>query len=544
MRSLLFALGLAVSSVASASDTRVVVSRPHDVTVYPQGARVERSAEAELPAGSVTVAFENIPVGAVEDSLRLSAQGPKGTKIFGVRFAEIFTSETLLKRRRDLENKIRDLEDDKNVVSDRVSARQAEMDMLKALGSQGATQIGAAKAGLATLPKDLAVMGRRIGELSSASRQDSKTLRAMQEKLDALRNELAADGGAGKNSRRVEADMELAEAGTVSFSLTYQVPGAGWVPVYDLRLEGGKVAITFSGDIRQQSGEDWNNVRVELSTARPAAFAEIPDPTNWWLDFPAPVYNYAPSAKSAGMMLAKKSRAAQMMAMVSTYDETADRGTSVVEVEQAQTLQSEYAVSFGIKRPLSIPSDNVSHRVGVSESSHPAEIQLVAVPRLDQAAYIQAEVAYQGLEPLLPGQAQLFREGEYVGKVRLAQVAPGEKFKMGFGKDDQVKVVRKPLQDKSGLGFISAQRRMQWQTTIENFHSSARKIEVREQLPRSRQKEIEVGTLEISPKPQKEDPDKPGLMVWVLDLEPKKEAKIRFGYKVSFPEGRSVSGME
>jgi hypothetical protein len=79
---------------------------------------------------------------------------------------------------------------------------------------------------------------------------------------------------------------------------------------------------------------------------------------------------------------------------------------------------------------------------------------------------------------------------------------------------------------------------------LNNFHSTARKIELREQLPRSRQKEIEVEALELSPKPLPEDPSQPGLQRWLLELKPKQEQTLVFRYEVKFPDSKPVQGME
>jgi uncharacterized protein (TIGR02231 family) len=230
-------------------------------------------------------------------------------------------------------------------------------------------------------------------------------------------------------------------------------------------------------------------------------------------------------------------------------DEDKPEAPAPADVVTAQTVRSEYAMSFQILTRRDIPSDGSDHRVGVAQNSHPVKLTLVAVPRLSQAAYLEAKVTYGGDQTLLAGTAQLFRDGDFVGTTDLEAKAPGESFDLGFGQDDQIHVERKAMKDEEGkaggiFDINKGERRYRWVTTIANYHVGAREVEVREQLPRSRQQNIEVSAGELKPAPALEDKDKPGLTVWKLVLGPKEKTKVDFAYNVKFPAGTQVSGLE
>ena len=165
------------------------------------------------------------------------------------------------------------------------------------------------------------------------------------------------------------------------------------------------------------------------------------------------------------------------------------------------------------------------------------------------------ELGVRQLEPggfeqtLLAGEAQLFRDGDFVGTTDLEAKAPGETFDLGFGQDDQIHVERKAMKDEEGDGkgifdINKGEHRYRWVTTIANYHVGTRQVEVREQLPRSRQQNIEVTAGELKPKPALENPDKPGLLTWNLVLGPKEKTKVDFAYNVKYPGGVQVSGLE
>jgi uncharacterized protein (TIGR02231 family) len=530
---------------------------PREVTVFPDGARVTREGSLRLSAGVQQVVFSDLPASVIESSLRLTVEGPQGTKLYGVSLRNDYTSEVVEGRTRLLREKLQALEDQKTDLTDRIETRKTEMDLLKALAKEGTQSAGSQgpshPEAIVDFTHSAQAVGKRIAVLTSASRRDERAMRGLEGKITSLQAELAQKGSPQREKRTAEADLELPLPGTAHFTLTYQVLDASWTPQYDLRLstEGEKptMELAFNAGVRQKTGEDWKGVLLTLSTSRPTEGTQVPDPSHWFLDF---LRVQAQAAESSfGFMERKEaSRSNLSMAAASPDDgpkDAQEENPVPAEVVTAQTVQSPYAMSFSIPVQRDIPSDGTDHRVGVAQDSQAVDLTLVAVPRLAQAAFLEAKISYEGEQSLLPGQAQLFRDGDFVGTTQLEAKAPGESFDLGFGQDEAIRVERKMVEEKSGdAGFLSNQgeKRYHWVTTVSNFHEVARLVEVREQMPRSLQKEITVEALGISPKPQPEDPDKPGLICWKLELKPKDETRLDFAYKVDFPADSQVSGLE
>lgn len=63
--------------------------------------------------------------------------------------------------------------------------------------------------------------------------------------------------------------------------LEYFVPGARWASAYQVRLErdGRSAQIQLRALVCQRSGEDWRGVRLELSTASPMRWGDLPELT-------------------------------------------------------------------------------------------------------------------------------------------------------------------------------------------------------------------------------------------------------------------------
>jgi uncharacterized protein (TIGR02231 family) len=537
----ILATGLAAANI----DVQTAAS---EVTVYPQGARVLRTGQADAGAGEQTLVFSGLPASFREESLRLSVQGPAGTKVLGLRLRPAFAEKDAQERRRKLEEQIQALQDQKDDSADLINAKQAEIEILKSVAGKDASRTDAK--GLAGLSEGASAAGRRLLALAQGVRGELRRQRQLDEKIKVLQAQLASQGGGGSTTRAAEADLALDEAGPVSVELSYFTDGASWSPRYDLRLKAADkeptAELDFLAELRQQSGEDWDGVKLSLSTAKPTLDSQVPDPTQWWLDYPSEL----PMPYAAQRMTMKANRAAAAAAPVMAKDE-AESGENELQQSasyaQAQTQDLGPATLFKIARKQSIPSDDQAHRVAISSGSHPAELSLVVVPRLSPAGFIEAKIKYQGEQPLLPGPAQLFRDSDLAGQAYLSYTAPGEELTLGFGQDERIKAERKrQKQSKGNKGWVAAKDQIQyaWAIKVSNFHQGPRTVEVREQLPRSRQDAIKVTATQLEPKPLPEDANKPGLLVWRLDLKPGESQDLKLGYEVKWPEGQRVQGLE
>ncbi len=71
------------------------------------------------------------------------------------------------------------------------------------------------------------------------------------------------------------------------FKITYLVKEARWFPTYDIRAKNiqSPIGITYKANVIQQSGEDWDNVELTVSTANPNEGGARPLIKPWILGF-------------------------------------------------------------------------------------------------------------------------------------------------------------------------------------------------------------------------------------------------------------------
>ncbi len=92
-----------------------------------------------------------------------------------------------------------------------------------------------------------------------------------------------------KEEERGEITLKLDAPGATNLvlSFTYTIKNAGWFPLYDVRATDidSPVSFRYKANVYQQSGTDWDNVNIVLSTGDPTTNNEKPDLDSKWLRF-------------------------------------------------------------------------------------------------------------------------------------------------------------------------------------------------------------------------------------------------------------------
>ena len=148
-------------------------------------------------------------------------------------------------------------------------------------------------------PEDCANFFRFMSDQSLQDAEAAQNLESELQKfqldIQAKQRELDQKEGRTRPDRQAAiVTVELAEAGTFTLEISYLVTSAGWNPQYDVRVKmnekdsTGEVELSYIGMVQQNTGENWENVELALSTARPSLAAKIPDLKPWYLNVYTP----------------------------------------------------------------------------------------------------------------------------------------------------------------------------------------------------------------------------------------------------------------
>lgn len=533
MRSLAFralapAFALALCSAAGAAET----PRVSRVILYPGGATVER--DIAVNAGSQRVELACLPAGFAQDTIRV--EGDADLRVGDVVVDTLEGARAEACRHGALHERIKSLQDQR---ADVVAERDAN-DLVIGYLKSSTTPADAQRPAASPDPRTLAAVGdalRRNGQDAFARQLKlNRRLEELDRTLAPLLEERRRTGGDQTRWRSVRFVAAAAKAGTVRFA--YEVPRAGWTPVYRASLDttAGTVALERQAEIAQATGEDWSNVRMSLSTSQPQRRLQGPLPDPWVLA-PTPPAVMAPAPEVA-MAKAYAAPAAPMAEGVP------QRTRADAPLFDVSVFEGAYATSFELAGGVDLASDGQRVTVSLGRAVLPARLVARTAPRLDPHAYLVAELKRpEGVWPR--GTMQMRRDGVQVGSTAWAP-GDGSTWTLPFGLDDlvQVKAEGDPgFSESTGLFGGRIEKRRTATYTVRNDHRQPVRLLLVEATPVSTVEDIKVAT-SFTPKPTVQRWEgRDGVVAWEQELPAGASATFSAEVKVSLPKEWTVWGL-
>lgn len=330
-------------------------------------------------------------------------------------------------------------------------------------------------------------------------------------------------------------------AGPVNFDFNYFTAQAGWMPRYDIRVKSldNEFKIGYKADVFQTTGLDWKQVRLNLSTGNPNAGTTIPLITPLYLNLYAPIV-YSEVAVNTISVAPRVQTEDIVEADVSSYKRATKKmttGATTKDVSQnLQLKESQLNVNFEINLPYDIPSDGQTYSVNIKEERAKASYRHVAVPKMDQDAFLQARLVDWDSLNLMPGYANIIMDNIFLGKTYLNPNTTDDTLTISLGRDKRIAIERKRVKDfttkKRGDSKIEQHT---YEIVVRNNKKQAIDIDIKDQFPVSQVKEVEV-TVTDDGKANVET--ETGLMNWELNLKPGESKKIRFSYQIKYPKDK------
>ena len=556
----LFAILLSTSYVyATDAD---VSSRVSQVTIYSSSAFVTRAATVQLKTGDTRVVFADIIPEFDENSLRVKGKGFANVKILGAQLKREYTQEQPAEKVQGLMDQIQGVEDEnarfeneKQVLAD----EKQYLDSVRLFANQQIPKDLVTKMPPAQeLDATLVFLDTKLKANFARGQEIDITLRENQKKLDALRRELQQVAGPGQKVRRsIVVEVEVVKEGSLDMDVSYMVNGASWSAIYDARADFNKseVELVSYGIVRQNTGENWNDVDMTLSTAQVTASGQMPDLNSWFIrpyQPPMPVQRYAKSEMKSARGLAKESMMMEQVNATSEMEAAAAPEALMVAVNQyAQAEAKGVSVSYKLTRKVTVISDGEDHKLPVTAQMLAASFEYSAYPRLAPMAYLRSRVTNAKDLQLLGGRVNVFLDGDFVGISSLESIAPGQEFDLYMGSDENVKVKRELLEQKSDdvfLGGIPSPTKKvtyKYKLTVESYKTRASRVRLFEAIPVSQDERIKVKVSQVSLEPkEKEWKNKKGIWLWELQLEPKGKQEIFYTCVVECPRDMRVGGLD
>ncbi len=196
-------------------------------------------------------------------------------------------------------------------------------------------------------------------------------------------------------------------------------------------------------------------------------------------------------------------------------------------------------LEYTIEIPYTIPSDGEDYSIKMKDVSVPAKYVYHAVPKLDEDAFLTAELTGWAALNLLPGKSNIYYQGTYIGESKIETEKASDTLSISLGRDRNIVVKRegnKELFDKRVVGNYIKET-VGWNITVRNNKDAKINIVIEDQFPISERKSIEVDRLDYSGAKLN---DKTGKLLWEIELNANEKKDLKFNYLVKYPKFSNI----
>ncbi|MEY3425404.1 MAG: hypothetical protein RL679_762 [Bacteroidota bacterium] len=540
---------------AKALDKEIVKSTISEVTVYAQGAQIFQKANYSLKPGTTEIIIEGISPFIDAKSLQVKATGnsiilDSKYSVFYPKPAEVSLEGLPLKIRRDiqlLEDSIKFIGYDIQDIQDDIDVMLATKTILSnngAIRGQGKVNdsINLLKQAVDYYTLKMSEINKKLQALNRKKAEKLERKTAMNDRLSKLKKHQSSSGLLPQDqgpTHRITVTFSTKEIVTGKISISYLVENAGWVPLYDLRSDGltSKINLTYKAQVFQNSGLDWENVKLNISTNNPFQNKTKPTLHPWYVDYY--VYrNYGNNRDNAPQSMMKKEseKSIAYSNSIGVQDDVMSQ-TSAQFVEVVRQLTS---AEFRIDLPYTIKSNNEQHMVLIKVADLEANYKYYTVPKLDNSVYLIAQLSKLDELGLVPAQANIFFDGSYVGETYIDPTSMEDTLNLSLGKDPNIMVKRLLVKKDTKEKIVGdkKERILSYSIEVKNMKATPIEIVVQDQVPITQNAEISIETLELG---KGELDARTGIIEWKFSLKPKEGKLLNFSYKVTHKKEMNVS---
>jgi uncharacterized protein (TIGR02231 family) len=524
----LFFLVLLLNTVA-AQTIDINQTEIKEVKVFFQGAEILRKFRSTVPLGKTELRISNISSTIDPGSIVVSAD--LSVKIISLYEESDF--ENKLKR----DGKLNVIKDSIEDIQEKLSHKELQYEALEAEKKtllENSVRINGGNQALSVNEIDQTSIYIRkkqeeINTLLLQKLEEEKKLKKILQNLKFTQRKITE-----KDSSSVANIYLLVESSSqkdVEFTLSYYVKSCGWTPTYNIYSKGAGSPLIFEykANVLNNSGEDWNKVKLSLLAGNPSRSLTLPNMETWVLSYnqrkrSGKVYGFNESGNE-GTLSKKQMRNGQ----TNNFN---DSEVQEIEIEEGE-------MQFNIEGSHTIPSEKRDYLLEISHSNLEASYIYQTIPKIDAKAYLIAKVKDWESLRLIEGDANVFFNETYVGRTYIDPLSAGDTLDLSLGPDPAIQITRVKKKDFNTRKFIGLQlvENFVYEIDVRNLNKNPIQIEVFDQIPIAQQEEIQISLEDKSGASYKESV---GKLSWKLEIPGMQTSKLKMGYSVKYPRDKIV----
>ena len=564
MQKLLTVFFLSVSSILNAQDTVRVDAEITNATVYfGYGAELTHQSKAKLSSDTKIIVIDKLGTNVDLASLQISC--PEDVALLSHRYA-VFTPPQQVWVKPPMailmEDSIETIKEDISRLDLLISIEQEILNKTGILLETTVSTSGNKTVTSAEVLKLVDYYNDKIEKTKTKIYNHQQAKNKLSKKIAEIQKRIAVLKPAEQKQVKPHGQLFLQvftkRTGEIPISVSYYTQSAGWVPVYDIRVNSktNKVKLIYKASLTQTSGIDWKKTKLTLSTGTPNFGVAAPILSPWYLQLYVPELYKALEGRAAGVNVMRNTiqsmndDAKLKEVVVTGYGTEKKEGEFYRDSIDPSTMnmyttlnEGQLNTNFEIELPYDIDSDGKINSIAIKEEEIVCILKNYAVPRIDKESYLMAEVAdWQNLD-LLPGDANIIMDETYIGKSIIDPNTIADTLNLSLGRDKRVVVKRSVVKELSSLKTSggSSRQNFTYEIVVKNNKQTEINLLLKDQYPLTNIKEVEVflennGDAMVN--------TETGVLTWKLSLKPGESKKVRFSYSVKYPKDKRIVNLK
>jgi hypothetical protein len=350
----------------------------------------------------------------------------------------------------------------------------------------------------------------RYRDVSMEISNKQKELKQLKKnKVRALKNAFDVENEEEKNMNIsiVIAELNNPETEyTADLELSYLAKEAGWIPVYDvLSVNNKSLKINYRSKILNNTGIDWNNLNLTLSTADPFEYYSAPDLEPYYV---SRSNHYSDNSNKDQKKL-------------SNY------------IEEEEIFTPDREITFNIAKRYTFKSGLTPFLVDITIYDLAPEYLYRCAPKKEEQVYSIARIKDWEKLNLMDGEANIYNNGAFLGKTYIKPSEIEDYLELPLGVMDNIFVKHKLVSELSSKKMFAGGTvgTFNYEIKIKNISAEKVTVEVIDQVPVSEATNVKTEVIEMT-----EGGDKDvntGKIIWKIELNTATEKILSLKYSIS-----------
>lgn len=526
----------------SAQDSETYVnSTITDVKVYLGYAGIKHKTTTQLKKGNNTIVISSLPKTLMPKSIQVSGEGTGTIKSVSHR-VNYLNKTPKPKKLIAWEDSLKWLDDKIAVVKDEKFVYSQEKTLLlnnnKLTGTEKTLTAAELKSMADLFRTRLKEIQKKLLVLEKEEKEYKKHRKSLKSQINAMM------ANRNQSTNEVVINIFASNGGTVKLNLKYIVKNANWTPSYDIRAKNTRdpIQLNYKASVVNNTGIDWKDVNLTLSTADPTVSGYKPNLNNWYLN----TYNnfYKDTDKERNL---KKMKEKPMFKTETKDEENDDEGfgfgdklTTTGSI--TKKIQTTLTTEFDIPIKYTIPANGKPYQVDIQTYKLSTEFKHSAVPKLEKDAFLMAYMTDWEKLDLLQGPANVYFQSSFIGETYINPTQTKDTLEISLGRDPKILINRKKLTDFTKKKVIGTNITIKYayEISVKNNKDESIEIDIEDQIPVSQNSSIEIKLLDGDGAIFTEID---GKLKWNVKLKAQESKKFVFKFEVKYPKNMTVYGL-